>query len=161
LLSNSLMTMVIISYENNQEVRRKLCPDFFFRKNRFLSEKSPNMICLKTSRRTGSPGLIKSFVIWTTSRLNHTKTWKRLGKIYIRPMIELQQCEYDAASQRFRDLRVAFKEMYRLKYAQYVERVEAGLKSNTRCFFRFAILKRNSSGYPSAMFLGDTCARNA
>jgi hypothetical protein len=34
---------------------------------------------------------------------------------------------------------------------------EIGLKSNPRCFFRFANSKRNSSGYPSAMFLGDTC----
>jgi hypothetical protein len=25
-------------------------------------------------RRTGNPGLIKTFVIWTTSRLNHTNT---------------------------------------------------------------------------------------
>jgi hypothetical protein len=51
--------------------------------------------------------------------------------------------------------------MHRLKYAQYVERVEVGLKSNPRCFFTFANLKRNSSGNPSAMFLGGTCARNA
>jgi hypothetical protein len=49
--------------------------------------------------------------------------------------------------------------MYRLKYAQYIERIEAGLKSNSCCFF--LNLKRNSSGYQFAMFLGDTCARNA
>jgi predicted glycosyltransferase involved in capsule biosynthesis len=47
-----------------------------------------------------------------------------------------------------------------LKYAQYIERIEAGLKSNPRCFFKFANLKRYSSVYPSAMFLGDTCAHN-
>jgi hypothetical protein len=51
--------------------------------------------------------------------------------------------------------------MHRLKYAQYIERIEAGLKSNHRCFFKFTNLWRNSSGYPSAMFLGDTCAHNA
>jgi hypothetical protein len=56
-------------------------------------------------------------------------------------MTELQQCEYDAASQRFFVLRGAFKGMHRLKYAQYIERVEAGLKSNTCCFFNFANLK--------------------
>jgi hypothetical protein len=85
---------------------------------------------------------------------------KELGKMNLRPMTELQQCKNDAASQTFRGLRVAFKGMHRLKYAQYIERVEAGLKSNPRCFFKFANLNRNSSGYPSAMFLGDACARN-
>jgi hypothetical protein len=67
--------------------------------------------------------------------------------VYSRPMTELQQCEYDAASQRFRDLRGAFKGMHGLKYVQYIDRVEAGLKSHTRCFFKFkfANLKRNSS----------------
>jgi hypothetical protein len=69
--------------------------------------------------------------------------------------------EYDEASQRFRDLRGAFNGMHRLKYAQYIERVEAGLKSNPRCFFKFANLKRNTSGYPFAMFLGGACERNA
>jgi uncharacterized protein YigE (DUF2233 family) len=48
-----------------------------------------------------------------------------------------------------------------LKYAQYIERVEAGLKSNPREFFNFSNLKRNSSGCPSAMFLSDTCAHYA
>jgi hypothetical protein len=76
-------------------------------------------------------------------------------------MTELQQCEYDAASKRFRDLRGAFKGMHCSKFVQYIDRVEAGLKSNTRCFFKFkfANLKRNSTGYPSAMFLGDACAQ--
>jgi hypothetical protein len=37
------------------------------------------------------------------------KYMKGMEKIYIRPMTELQQYEYDAASQRFCDLRVAFK----------------------------------------------------
>jgi hypothetical protein len=53
-----------------------------------------------------------------------------------------------------------------LKYAQYeaqyiLESVKVGFKSNPRCFFKFANLKRNSSGYSSAMFLDDTCGRNA
>jgi hypothetical protein len=34
---------------------------------------------------------------------------KGLEKIYIRPVIEFQECEYDAASQRFRDLRNLLK----------------------------------------------------
>jgi hypothetical protein len=82
------------------------------------------------------------------------KYMKELGKLYIRPITELQQCEYDVVSQRFRDLRCAVKGMHRLKYAHYIERVEAGLKCNPRCFFI-------SSGYPFVMFLGDTCTRNA
>jgi hypothetical protein len=67
------------------------------------------------------------------------KYMKKLGKIYIRPM---QQCEYDAASQRFLDLKGAFKGMHRLKYAQYIERVETGRKSNPRYFFKLANLKK-------------------
>jgi hypothetical protein len=63
---------------------------------------------------------------------------KELGKIYIRPMTELQKCEDNAASQRFRDLRGAFRGMNRLKYAQYIERVETRIKSNPCCFFKFA-----------------------
>jgi hypothetical protein len=35
------------------------------------------------------------------------------------------------------------------------------LVSNLSCFFKFANLKQNFSGYPSAMILSDTCARNA
>jgi hypothetical protein len=42
-----------------------------------------------------------------------------------------------------------------------IGRVEAGLKFNPHCFFKFANLKRNSSDYPSAMFLGGACALNA
>jgi hypothetical protein len=75
--------------------------------------------------------------IWTKSH----KYMKEFGKIYIRLMTELQQCKNDAASQRFRDLRGDFKEMRRLKYAQYIERVEAGLECNPRCLFKFANLK--------------------
>jgi hypothetical protein len=48
--------------------------------------------------------------------------------------------EYDAASKRFHDLRGAFKGIQHLKYAQYRERVETGLKSDPRCFYRFANL---------------------
>jgi hypothetical protein len=71
---------------------------------------------------------------------------KGLEKIYIRPMTELQLCENDAALERFRDLKRAFKGMYRIKYVQYIRRVEAGLKSNPRCFFKFANLNQNSNG---------------
>jgi hypothetical protein len=59
-------------------------------------------------------------------------------------MTRLQQYEYHAASQRFGDLKK--------RLAQYIERVETGIKSNPRCFFKFSNLKRNSSGYPSAVF---------
>jgi hypothetical protein len=44
-------------------------------------------------------------------RTKSHKYMKVLEKIYIRPMTELQQCEYDAASQRFRgDVRGALRE---------------------------------------------------
>jgi hypothetical protein len=76
-------------------------------------------------------------------RTKSHKNMKELEKIYIRPMTGLQQYEYDAASQRFRDLSGVFKGMHRLKYSQYIERIEAGLKSNPRSFFKFANLKRN------------------
>jgi hypothetical protein len=82
-------------------------------------------------------------------RTESHKYMKGLEKIYRQPMTELQQYEYDAASQRFCDLIGAFKGMHRLKYAQYFERIEVGLKSNPRGFFKFTNLKRNSSGYPS------------
>jgi hypothetical protein len=58
-------------------------------------------------------------------------------------------------------MRGAFKVMHHLKYAQYIERVETGLKSNPSCFFKFANLKLAVSGYPSAMFLVGACARYA
>jgi hypothetical protein len=75
-------------------------------------------------------------------------------------MLSSSTCEYDAASQRFCDLRGAFMKMHCLIYVQYIERIEAGLKSNPRCFLKFVNLKRNSSGFPSAMFLGGDCTRN-
>jgi hypothetical protein len=46
-------------------------------------------------------------------RTKSHKYMKELGEIYIRPMTELQQCEYDTASERFRDLRGAFKGVHR------------------------------------------------
>jgi hypothetical protein len=42
-----------------------------------------------------------------------------------------------------------------------LKKIEAGLKNNFRCLFKFANLKQNSNVYPSAMFLGDTCTCNA
>jgi hypothetical protein len=51
--------------------------------------------------------------------------------------------------------------VHHLKYAQYIEKIEAGFKSILRRFFKFANLKRNSSGYTSAMFLSGACARIA
>jgi hypothetical protein len=36
------------------------------------------------------------------------KYMKKLAKIYIRPMTELQQCKYDATSERFHDLKYAY-----------------------------------------------------
>jgi hypothetical protein len=86
----------------------------------------------------------------STKSHKYMKVWE---KIYIRPMTELQECEYDAVSKRFRGLRGTFKGVTCLKYAQYIERIEDSLKSYPRGFFKFANLKRKSSDYPSAMFL--------
>jgi hypothetical protein len=50
--------------------------------------------------------------------------------------------------------------MHHLKYAQYIEKIGAGLKSNPRCFFKFANFEQNNCGYSLVMSLGYTCARN-
>jgi hypothetical protein len=68
---------------------------------------------------------------------------------------------YDTAFRRFRDLRRDFKSLHRLKYAQYIVRIESGLKNNPRGFFKYADMKRNASGYLSSMFLGSDCFRDS
>jgi hypothetical protein len=67
-------------------------------------------------------------------------------------MSESDQCLYDTASRRFRELRRDFKSLQRLKYAQHIVRIEGGLKNNPRGFFKYADMKRIASGYPSSMF---------
>jgi hypothetical protein len=54
-----------------------------------------------------------------------------------------------------------FKSLHRLKYAQYIVRIEGGLKNNPRGFFKYADMKRNASGYPSSMFLRNDSARDS
>jgi hypothetical protein len=53
-----------------------------------------------------------------------------------------------------------FKSLYRIKYEQYIKTIENGIKTNPRCFFKFAVLKRNSSVYSSSMYLKDQAAQN-
>jgi hypothetical protein len=74
-------------------------------------------------------------------------------------MSESVQGHDDTACHRFCDLKKDFKCLHRVKYAQYIERERSGIKTNPRIFFRFADIKKNSTGYPSAMFVGVECAR--
>jgi hypothetical protein len=50
--------------------------------------------------------------------------------------------------------------MHRLKYDQYIKKIESNIKTVPRSFFKFADMKRNTSGYPSTMFLEDQTARD-
>jgi hypothetical protein len=86
---------------------------------------------------------------------------KEFETLYVRPMSESDQCLYDTAFHRFRELRRDFKGLHRLKYAQYIVRIEGGLKNTPRGFFKYADMKHNASGYPSSMFLGSNCAQDS
>jgi hypothetical protein len=86
---------------------------------------------------------------------------KEFETLHVRPMSELDQCLYDTAFRRFWELRRDFMTLNRLKYAQYIMRIEGGLKNNPRGFFKYADMKRNASGYSSSMFLGNDCARDS
>jgi Reverse transcriptase (RNA-dependent DNA polymerase) len=88
------------------------------------------------------------------------KFMKEIVKKNDRPMCEREQAEHDAACTRFHDLRCDFKSLHRLKYEQYIENIENGIKTDPRSFFKFADMKRNSSGYPASMFFHDEAARN-
>jgi hypothetical protein len=76
-------------------------------------------------------------------------------------MSELDQCLYNKALHRFWVLRRGFKSLHRLKYFQYIVRIESSLKNNTQGYFKYADIKRNASGYPSSMFLRGDFARNS
>jgi hypothetical protein len=76
-------------------------------------------------------------------------------------MSESDQCLYDTALRRFRELRCDFKSLHRLKYAQYIVHIDAGWKNNPRGFFKYADMKRNENSYSSSMFLGKDCARDS
>jgi hypothetical protein len=60
----------------------------------------------------------------------------------------------------FREFMSEFNCLHRLKYAQYIVRIEGGLKNNPRGFFKYADMKCNADGYPSSMFLGNDCAQD-
>jgi hypothetical protein len=64
---------------------------------------------------------------------NKTKAHKYLKDFetfHVRPMFELDQCLYDTVFHRFWELRPNFKSLHCLKYAQYIVRIEGGLKNN-------------------------------
>ena len=88
------------------------------------------------------------------------KFMKEIAKMNVRPMNENAQTAYDTACSRFRDLRCDFKLLHRLKYMEYIGKIESGIKTDPRKFFKFADMKRNSSGYPSTMFFKNQAARN-
>jgi hypothetical protein len=50
--------------------------------------------------------------------------------------------EFDAACARFQDLRGDFKSLHRMKFDLYIEGIESGIRSD----YKFANMKRNSSG---------------
>jgi hypothetical protein len=52
-------------------------------------------------------------------------------------MSELDQCLYDTAFRRFWELRRDFKSLHRLKYVQYIVRIEGGLKNDPQGFFKY------------------------
>jgi hypothetical protein len=89
------------------------------------------------------------------------KYFKEFETFHVRPMSESDQCLYDTAFRRFRELRHDFKCLHRLKYAQYIVCIEGGLRNNPQGFFKYAVMERNASGYPSSMFLGSDCARDS
>jgi hypothetical protein len=62
------------------------------------------------------------------------------------------------AENRFRNLRQDFNSLHRIKYNQFVNNTESKIKSDSRSFFKFVDLKRNSSGYPSQMFFKNQSA---
>jgi hypothetical protein len=92
---------------------------------------------------------------------NKTKAHKYLTEfetLHVRPMSESDQCLYDTAFRPFWELMRDFKSLHRLKYAQYIVRIEGGLKKIPRGFFKYAYMKRYASGYASSIFLGNDCA---
>jgi hypothetical protein len=89
------------------------------------------------------------------------KYYKEFETLHVRPMSESDQCLCDMVFRRFQERRRDFKSFYHLKYAQYIVRFEGGLQNNPRGFFKYADMKRNASGYPSAMFLRNDCARDS
>jgi hypothetical protein len=76
-------------------------------------------------------------------------------------MSESDQCLHDTAFRRFWELRRNLKSLHRLKYAQYIMRIEGGLKNNPREFLKYADLKRNAGGYSSSIFLGNDYAQDS
>jgi hypothetical protein len=62
----------------------------------------------------------------------YTKYSKELETLHVRPMSNSNQCLYYTALHRFRELRRDFKSLHPLKYAQFIVRIEDGLKNTPR-----------------------------
>jgi hypothetical protein len=87
---------------------------------------------------------------------NKTKAYKfvkNFEKMNIRRMSESVQGQYDATCCRFHNLRKDFKYMHRFEYAQYIEWVGTGIKTTPQNIFRITDMIKNSTAYPSTMFL--------
>jgi hypothetical protein len=76
-------------------------------------------------------------------------------------MSESDQCLYDTAFYRFRELCHDFKILHRLKYVQYIVRIEGRFaKLSSRIFQVCRHEAYYASGYPSSVFLRNDCARD-
>jgi hypothetical protein len=97
-------------------------------------------------------------------KLDNTKTkaykfMKRVSKTYERTSDEEDKMEFDTTCAWFQDLRSDIKTLHRMKYDLYIEGIGSGIKSDPRSFFKFANMKRISSGYSSSMFLATNYSR--
>jgi hypothetical protein len=80
---------------------------------------------------------------------------------HVRPLSESNQCLYDTAFHRFAELRCDLKSLHRLKSAQYIVRIESGLKNNPWVFFKYTYMKLNAIGGLSSMFMRRLCVRDS
>ncbi len=85
---------------------------------------------------------------------------KKLSRVSVRPLDKISQANFEIVAGRFCDLRSNFKVIHRIKYNQYIEKIEENIKNDPRSFFRYANFKRNSNGYPSSLFYGSQTARD-
>jgi hypothetical protein len=84
---------------------------------------------------------------WFDRELYNVDNYKTKSRsLHVRPMSESDQCLNDTAFHRFWELRRDFKSLHRLKYAQYIVRIEGGLKNNPRGCFKY---------------VGNDCARDS
>jgi hypothetical protein len=84
---------------------------------------------------------------------------KKASKTYKRTGDEENKTELDAICARFQDFKGGFKSLHRMKYDLCIEELKGGIKSEPQKKFKFANIKRNSSGYSSSMLFESQSAR--